>query len=286
MKKIDRGITFVDKDMGLFKCPVCDEGFSKIVHKSIVCKQGHQLDFSKKGTLYFLKHGVKSDYDDEKMWQARRSVLTAGLFQPIIDKIASFLPHNKALKIVDAGCGEGSTLNYLDQQRAGLNDIYVGFDISKKAVDLATQISGNSFFCIADLAQLPFMTSSFDVIIDMFSPSSYEEFERVLKTKGLLIKVIPNKNYLVELRHMLYEKDDLHYSYSNDKVLTLFKQHYPQAKTKRLTYKFLLAKTNFESLLYMTPLHWGATESRISAALSQGLDEVTVDVSLLIIENN
>ncbi|WP_311407987.1 methyltransferase domain-containing protein [Liquorilactobacillus uvarum] len=286
MKKIERGMAFVDEKMDIFKCPVCGGSFEKIVGRSANCLKGHQFDFSKKGTLYFLKHGVKSDYDDAKMWQARRSVLRAGLFKPIIDEITDQLPKNKSLRIVDVGCGEGSTLKYVEEQRANKQDAYVGFDISKRAINLATQDEGAGFFCIADLAQLPFASASFDVVLDMFSPSAYEEFDRILKSEGFLFKIIPNENYLIELRHMLYEKNDSHYSYSNDKVLSLFKKHYPHANVKRITYEFSLSNTSFENLLYMTPLHWGAAAEKIDAALEKGLEKITIDVLLLMVENN
>lgn len=286
MKKIEYGMDFVARNLGIFKCPVCGRSFEKIVHKSVSCDQGHLFDFSKKGTLYFLKHGVKSDYNDETMWQARRNVLQAGLFQPIVDEISSFLSENRSLRIIDAGCGEGSTLKYFENKRESNKDTYVGFDISKRAINLATQGEGSAFFCIADLAQLPFAANSFDAIIDMFSPSAYGEFERILKKGGILFKVIPNENYLIELRHMLYEKNDNHYSYSNAEVLSLFKQHYPQARVKRINYEFTLKETSFEDLLYMTPLHWGAAETKIDDALATGLAKITVDVLLLMVEND
>ncbi|KRM95814.1 rRNA large subunit methyltransferase A [Liquorilactobacillus aquaticus DSM 21051] len=286
MKKIERGMAFASRHVDIFKCPVCGEGFEEVMNGSFSCSKGHQFDFSKKGTLYFLRHGVKSDYDDIKMWEARRFVLKAGLFQPIIDEILSLIPEKNYLRIVDVGCGEGSTLKYVEEQRTNREDAYVGFDISKKAINLATRDEGSAFFCIADLAQLPFASKSFDVILDMFSPSAYGEFDRILKSKGLLFKVIPNANYLIELRHMLYEENDPQYSYSNDKVLTLFKRHYPHAKIKKITYEFPLSKTFFESLVYMTPLHWGAAAEKIDAALAKGLNKITIDVLLLIVENN
>ncbi len=33
---------------------------------SLICAQGHRFDLSKKGTLFLIKHGVKSDYDQKK----------------------------------------------------------------------------------------------------------------------------------------------------------------------------------------------------------------------------
>ncbi len=78
MKKIERGARFVAQNKELFRCPTCKAPFSKVEKTTVYCIKEHQFDLSKKGTLYLIKHGVKSDYDDDAMWQARRTLLQAG----------------------------------------------------------------------------------------------------------------------------------------------------------------------------------------------------------------
>lgn len=80
------------------------------------------------------------------------------------------------------------------------------------------------FFCVADLRRLPFADQSFDSVVEIFSPSDYGEFKRVLKPGGRLIKVIPNAEYLVELRQLLYPSGE-HAKYDNSNVIDLFKKN-------------------------------------------------------------
>lgn len=246
---------------------------------------GHTFDFSKKGTLYFLTHPIKSDYDDDQMWNSRKEIQIAGFFEPIVEKIISIIGNRQNQRILDVGCGEGSTLSYIENQRQGKQDTMIGFDISKRAINLAAQRETDAFFCIADLAQLPFDQHIFNVIIDMFSPSSYSEFKRVLAEDGILIKIIPNSNYLVELRHLLYDEGDKNYSYSNHNVINLVRENYADVEVEQLKYTFELTDELFENLLFMTPLHWGAKKQKMDYALTNKLKSVTIDVSVLVVKN-
>ena len=45
-----------------------------------------------------------------------------------------------------------------------------------------------------------FAPASFDTILNLFSPSNYQEFDRILKPGGQVIKVVPAASYLKELR--------------------------------------------------------------------------------------
>lgn len=280
MKKSERATLFLRQNHGLLRCPVCQEDLAITVTNSVKCCNNHHFDLSKKGTLYLVLHGVKSDYDDLALWQARRAMMQAGLFAPIITEISAQLP-KKAAKILDIGCGEGYALTALEQQRT-YQDVLVGFDLSKTAINLATQQATNAFFCNADLAALPFQDASFDCLIELFSPSAYQEFKRVLKPQGRLLKVVPNENYLLELRQALYFGDEQKQTYSNKRVVELFYKHYPHAKCKRICYRFALTPDTLANLLKMTPLQWGASQENKMQLLEKNLKEVTVDVSLLI----
>jgi len=279
VKKIDQGIAFVQANLGLFRCLVCDQPYDVIAGHSLSCPNGHQLDFSKKGTLYFLTHQVQSEYDAD-MLAARRRILQAGFFRPIVAAINAHLSAQPQ-RILDIGSGEGTPLADLLNLHQQQKDIGIGFDISKAGVNLATQLATPAYFCVADLAQLPFTANAFTAIMDVFSPSAYHEFERVLAPGGQLLKVVPNPEYLIELRHLLFEPTDRQYTYDNDRVIDLFKQHYPQAEQERIRYEFDLSTVDFADLMVMTPLHWGATAASLAAAKANGLPKITVDVSLL-----
>ncbi|WP_409021459.1 methyltransferase domain-containing protein [Dellaglioa sp. P0083] len=279
MKKIEKSAAFLKNKIDLFRCPVCLKPYIKVEGQTMFCPENHQIDLSKKGTLFFLNHGVKSDYELD-MWLARRQLLQAGLFKPITDKIIEQLSDEEET-IMDVGCGEGTPLHDIEIIRQNTNDTYVGFDISKDAINYATQQETDAFYCIADLAKLPFNNKSFSTIIDIFSPSAYAEFDRVLKDSGQLLKIIPNSNYLVELRELLYNEESHNRSYSNEKVLNLFKENYPDSEQITISYQFDIPEGLFPALLEMTPLHWGATTDNQAKAKEQPLTKITVDVTLL-----
>lgn len=280
MKKIEKQRQFVSRHLDLFRCPTCHEPFTELQGNSIICRQGHRIDFNKHGYLHFLNGAADTEYGRE-MFLARRQLLTAGLFQPIIQVIAKALP-NRTLKILDVGTGEGTPLYQLASLRPGLDDCLVGFDISKAGVTLATQLAMEAFFCVADLRQLPFNDHSFDAIVELFSPSDYAEFNRVLAPGGTLVKVIPNADYLGELRQLLYDDEDQHASYDNSRVKELFAKHYPNCQTQRVRYQFSIPDGLQAALVEMTPLHWGRGAKQLTPAELAAFHQVTVDVSLLI----
>lgn len=281
MKKIEKGQQFLQQNLQLFRCPVCGADYESVEGYSLVCPNAHRIDLNKKGTLYFLNHAVNTEYDDA-MLAARRRVLTAGLFDGIINAMDEAID-NEAHTILDVGTGEGTPFAKLLNQRGG-KDTGIGFDISKAGVNLATQLDTDAFFAVADLANLPFANQSFDRVIEFFSPSSYEEFERVLAPQGKIIKVVPNSGYLHELREMLYDINSEHHTYSNDKVVQRFMERYPNVTRTGVTYQWAIPSELYKDLLHMTPLHWGARPEAQAAAEQQILTSVTVDVELLVAE--
>lgn len=279
MKKVERQRRFVQNHRQLFRCPVCQQPITRVEGNSIFCQRGHQLDFNKHGYLHFLQGAADTEYGRE-MFTARRQLLAAGLFEPIVTQVAADLPR-RPLTILDVGTGEGTPLMQLAEQRSMFEDTLVGFDIAKAGVTLATQLAFKAFFCVADLRRLPFNNHVFDAAIELFSPSDYAEFNRVLKPGGTLVKVIPNADYLLELRHLLYGQNDQHYHYDNSRVINLFRRHYPMSQTKRVRYQFAIPDGMQTALVEMTPLHWGKGAKKLTTAELAALKKITVDVSVL-----
>lgn len=279
MKKIDETQEWLTDHLFLFRCPICQQPFTQVDHYQMVCVEHHTININKHGYVYFLTRGVKSEYD-RKMLLARRSLLQAGLFKGIIQAINQQLPRTPQI-ILDVGTGEGTPLDQLYQIRQPTNDTYVGFDISRAGVQLATQLSNQLFFCLADLRQLPFADHSFSTIIELFSPSDYREFSRVLQPGGTVFKVIPTGNYLKELRQLLYPQDDRHRQYDNSEVKRLFQAHYPHTKVQNVRYRFAVPEGLRQSLVQMSPLHWGQRAQQPSPDDLSVLSQVTVDVDLL-----
>ena len=281
MKKIEKGIKFVSEHLDMFRCNVDGEPYDHVEGNTLVCAHNHRLDINKKGSLYFLNHAVNTEYDDA-MLAARRRVLTAGLFNGIVDAVAAQLPADPQ-RIMDVGTGEGTPFARLLAKRGNI-DTGIGFDISKAGVNLATQLDTDAFFAVADLANLPFNDNSFDSIVEFFSPSAYEEFKRVLAPEGTLVKVVPSSGYLHELREMLYPVDSPNHTYSNQKVVDRFMENYPNATQTEISYQWQIPADLYVDLLHMTPLHWGARPEAQAAAEATPLPAVTVNVVVLTVK--
>lgn len=279
MKKSERQRQFVREHLELFRCPSCQAPMTAVVDNSISCANGHRIDFNRHGYLHFLNGAADTEYGRE-MFLARRQLLAAGLFKPIVTAVADRLP-DRPQNILDVGTGEGTPLLQLAARRQQARDGLIGFDISKAGVTLATQLDLTAFFCVADLRQLPFNDDSFDSLIELFSPSDYAEFKRVLRPGGRLIKVVPNSDYLLELRHLLYGRDQAHSHYDNQQVVDLFRRHYPTAQVDRVRYRFAIPDGLQAPLVEMTPLHWGKGARQLTEQDLRTLTTITVDVSVL-----
>lgn len=281
MKKIELAQRWVQNHLHFFKCPICNQSMAQVANRQLICVNGHTFDFNKHGYLYFLQKATETEYDTENL-QARRRVLTAGLFRPIIAEINGQLSENSH-QFLDVGCGEGTPLFQLQQLRNVNDDDYLGFDISRPGVQLASQLDPEKlFFCLADLRALPFANDSFSDIIEFFSPSDYAEFNRVLKAGGRLFKVIPDDQYLAELRDLLYPADSAHHQYDNSRVKELFFQHYPNAQTLTVNYDFPLDQQLAADLVTMSPLSWGRDAKQPSTEDLATLKSVHVSVDVLI----
>ncbi len=297
--------------------------------KSLICGNNHCFDISKKGYVNLTVKSVKSDYD-KKMFESRSLISSSGFFQPLTEQISSLIVkeiHNpgskdtkiKDIKILDAGCGEGSHLaeiinslganspgansfgaddvghaqgvskNKLEitginkGQGAGLQNIQniqaAGMDISKEGVQIASRKYPHIIWCAADITRIPFGDKEFNVILNILSPSNYDEFKRVLEDKGMLVKVIPGREYLKELRNIFHGKT-ARKTYSNHKVIENFSKNFNITVTKSIYEEIIISKENLEHIIRMTPLSWGAAESEIIRA--HNIDKVTLDLTIII----
>ncbi|WP_230200134.1 methyltransferase domain-containing protein [Bacillus niameyensis] len=148
----------------------------------------------------------------ERFFEARRKIITeSAFFEPLSHSIAKVIYNhvaktNETIFMLDMGCGEGSHLsniceivssNYYDSV------VGVGIDISKEGITEASKNYTERIWTVADLANTPFKNQQFDVILNILSPSNYSEFNRLLKADGVVIKIVPQSDYLKELREHL-----------------------------------------------------------------------------------
>ncbi|MDN6640642.1 MAG: methyltransferase domain-containing protein [Tetragenococcus sp.] len=277
-KKIEKGQEFIHTYSHLFQCPIC-QARMQARQTSLCCSNGHQFDLSKKGTLYFLKHQAKSEYQ-KKMFEHRRMMIKSGMYQPLLAFLAAYCEDER---ILDVGCGEGS---FLQEIAEAVNlQASVGFDIAKEAIYLATEDTHDIFWCVADLTNLPFANQTFSTILNIFSPSNYAEFRRVLQKEGQVIKVVPQSGYLKELRKAFYPDDVTKQNYSNEQVVKKFERSFSSVVYKRLTYSFAVPEDRRWSLLEMSPLEWGVSSAQKESISQETLEKITVDLDILIGKN-
>lgn len=278
MKKIEQAASFITQNLSLFQCPVCRQDFHQFHNNSLNCLNGHSFNLSKKGTIHFLQKQSKNDYSREMLLH-RHLIAQAGLFDHIIQSIYQLI-ENKEGATLDVGCGEGSHLSAL--AKMGLAGQRIGFDISKEGIQLAASHYRDAFWCVADLSRSPFAENQYDTILNIFSPSNYKEFHRLLKPGGQVIKVVPGENYLIELREQFYKDRQEKQRYSNQEVVDHFAQHFPNYTTQEVHYSFDVPEDRVDDLMKMTPLYWSANKEETTSLLKQGINKVTVDVQILV----
>lgn len=272
MKKIEKAQLFLQNHLDVFQCPVCHSPFKEITDFQLSCQENHHFDLSKKGTLHFLLKLVQSDYTKE-MLLSRQRIAHSGFWYPMLDEVFKQIKTTEGVHL-DVGCGEGAHSHYLKTR--GLSGPTIAFDISKEGIQLGAATYDDLFFLVADLAQSPFSEQSFDTIINILSPSNYKEFKRLLKPGGQVIKVVPGKNYLKELREVS-RKDSR--EYSNTEVIRKFAEVFPDYTHIPVHYTHTLEDDEIRDFIQMTPLGWHAEWNE---NMKKQLKRITIDMVILV----
>lgn len=266
--------------MSNFICPVCKSEIS-LFERTYKCQNNHCFDLSKDGYVNLLmsqQSSLKRHGDDKLMVKARREFLEKGFYnelrQALCETLKEVLPDSST--IVDVGCGEG----YYTSEISKVNNFEIfGIDISKDALKYASKSVKNSSFAVASAFSLPFAENSADCVLSVFAPSAYEEFYRVLKSDGKLIKAIPLENHLWELKCALYKEPYKNKPEKrNDELFELVSQ-------KEIKYKInLTEKDDIENLFKMTPYYYKTSREDAEKLLSLDSLETTVHFGIEIYE--
>ena len=260
LKKIDYYKEIYEQNINLLRCPICKSKLKALSH-SLNCIKGHAFDLSAKGSVNLLYPPKKPEsgggmYSAE-LWAHREAVFNAGFFCLLTAEVVSIIAESKLrdFALADLGCGEGSFLRDVAVLTGA--KISIGIDISKEAINrAASKPAFPAMWLVANSAALPIADNCLDVAITMLSPSNYAECRRVVKKGGLLIKILPGKNYLAELRTAIF-KDKRRADYDNVKTTDLFKKIFPSACERDVAYLFQEEPNLLESIFAMTPLSAG-----------------------------
>ncbi|SER35237.1 23S rRNA (guanine745-N1)-methyltransferase [Gracilibacillus ureilyticus] len=275
MKKIEKTARLIEKHDQLFACPICGREI-KVEGNTVRCPGNHPFDIAKKGYINLLMQASPEDYSKE-LFNDRHTIIMAGMYRQMHIMIAEQLkqvlsPSDTAC--LDVGCGEGSHLVQILEYINKENMIGVGIDISKDGIMTAAKYYEDVIWTVGDLSKSPFQSKQFDIILNILSPANYHEFSRLLKATGLMIKVIPQANYLREIREQVLDEEKR--KYTNDQTIEKFRKHFPEMEKRRVQYKWQVDPVYQEALLNMTPLTWGKDKANLS------LEEVTIDLDILI----
>ena len=265
-----------------FACPICQEALD-LVQQILACPNRHSFDLAKFGYVNLAPQVKASkDYDKEN-FQNRQLVLENGFYNHILNALSECLsPLAHPANILDIGCGEGYYSRSLQERHP--DHSFYAFDLSKESIQLAAKSDQEwkvKWF-VGDLAHLPLLDQSMDLLLDIFSPANYQEFKRVLAPDGRLIKVIPTATHLQEIRQKVKDHLD-QVDYSNEQIIQHFSDHFTIENTIHCQERFELTPALREALLSMTPLLFHVDPAQIDWT---DLTQVTISATILIGRSN
>ena len=264
--------------MSLFICPICG-GKLQQGEKSYACPSGHSYDIASEGYVHLLpanqKHS-KLPGDDKNMVRARSRFLSGGYYDPLRKALIGLVLELslEAPAILDSGCGEGYYTEGIYEAliSAGKAPLAAGIDISKEAVKLAAKRVKDTEFAVASAYHLPLADDNVDFIINCFSPLCDSEFQRVLKTGGYFIYVVPAPRHLWELKCAVYDSP-----YENERACIQY-EGFKQIKFVQVEERILISNgQTIADLFTMTPYFWKTPQEGVSRLLS--LDKLETEIS-------
>ena len=253
-----------------FICPYCHESLV-LNDNNLKCINNHNFDIGKKGELFLLKTGSykESSIYNKKLFLNRREFIKNNFYKNIYDIVSNIINQfsNNEIIILDLGCGEGIHSKKIQEQITTKNNL-IGIDISKSAINLATDyISNNNIYIVGDTNNLPVNNNSIDVVIDFLSPFNTSELKRVLKDHGIIIKISPGVNYLKELKNKEYVKES--------EVKNNIEKNFNIFHSYKFEGSFELNKEQLNNLINMTPVS--------NEKLYNDIKNITIDLNIYVL---
>ena len=177
----------------------------------------------------YLREQTRTAYDAVASDYAKRipdTSFEAPLDLAMVDEFVSEVAEHPASKVLDAGCGAGRMVTYIQSLSPSLE--VAGIDLSTEMITLARSAHPTVKFSQADLADTRFPEREFDGILAWYSiihtapdqlANIVAEFARILRSEGVVLLGYQvgvgerrlNKPYGhdVELRAFLHRTDDV-----------------------------------------------------------------------------
>lgn len=124
------------------------------------------------------------------------------------------------------------------------------------------------------------MENSVDVLVNVFAPHFEDEFKRILKPNGWLVKVVPNTNHLKQLKELLYETPLFYEPKKLEQPYWRVIGEVPQ------TYDEMITKEHLENLLKMTPYYYTTPSKGLEKINEVDTMKITMDFLIYIVKRD
>lgn len=254
-------------------CPVCRAPLL-LKEKQWQCENRHSYDKSKAGYVNLLLANQKNSQDpgdSKEMVSGRREFLDGGSYTPLTERLTDLIKAHvslESLALYDAGCGEGHYLGQivpmLREHSASIKAS--GHDVSRAAIEKAAKRYSDYEFAIASSFEIPVLTASQHVLLQVFAPMKDSEARRILQSGGVWLRVSPAPGHLQQIKAAIYDKPKDHV------VADTVPEGFEVVDKSTLSYHFKLEdKKDRKALLTMTPYYWRAKEQEVTFII----DEIT-----------
>ena len=257
-------------------CPKCQKPLY-FTDKAFQCENKHNYDMARQGYVNLLLGSQKMSGDSKEMVHARTHFLEQGFYEPLQNKLCELLERYAHACCVDLGCGEG----YYTRAVAKLCEQCYGVDMSKEALKYASVHDKKTQYVLASIFHCPLASESFDAALNIFAPLPESEILRLLKDKGVLIRVIPAERHLYEFKQRLYEQ-----VYENEVDRIDNKQLKLMEEVRIEKSIHLLDAQTIYSLFQMTPYYWKTPKAAAEKLKSLSELETTIAFVIQIYEKN
>lgn len=270
--------------MEVFRCPLCRTKLLKN-ERALKCEHGHSFDISAEGYVHLLpanKMNSKVPGDSKEMAASRSAFLDKGYYEPLLlelERTVLELSENEEPAMLDCGCGEGYyTANIAKELKNRFPKAKIaGFDISRPSVRRAAKRTKEVDFAVASVFDIPVSDKSFDILLNVFSPLSIDEYKRVLKDGGYYVYVVPAARHLWQLKAAIYDTP-----YENREEDIPY-EGFEHVETRKVRYETLIkTKEDIFALFQMTPYYWktSAKGAEKLSAYESLLTEVAFDIHI------
>ena len=260
-----------------YRCPICNYSL-ELAGQSMICPSRHTFDIAKQGYLNLLMKKKTFDNYDKISFQSRKIILEKGYYNHVLEVVAELLRSTESCtSVLDVGCGEGF---YSRKLSAMTGKDIVAFDISKESVQIAAKadLEHHVSWFVGDLSDLPIADSAIDCILNIFTPANYGEFQRVLSDNGMLIKVVPGSDHLIEFRRRV--RDHLrNKDFSNEQVVECFQDNFSLICRTKVSKTFELPEEDCRIFAEMTPLFFNVDKQQLDLS---SISSLTVEAEILV----